>query len=253
MSDDVRPEADLCLATRTVLDGRGAVRWMVRGEPRAPRDTGWQIMSHVDTSEYLDDPDNWAIVEFDALCEIQPALAQIRDLPVGSDLQIVRDERGTRVVDTPTGREVFDDAGEPEVPPMIRQGQILQEVGSRLAADLPEGYDALEAKIRILGGTGGYSADLVKGDRRERIQPNPDVFPLMDEHRELAYRPGTGTWYTATIVLTADGGLDAQFDYDNEPELRQPVAPEHYREDARRYPRDIDHVPMWLLAKMPEM
>lgn len=139
---------------------------MVRGEPRAPQDTGWQIMSHIDTSQYLDDPDNWAIVEFDALCEIQPALEGIRDLPVGSDLQIVRDEHGTRVVDTVTGHEVTSEADEPYVPPMIRQGQILQQVGMRLAADLPDGYDAIEAKIRILGGTGGYSADLVTGDRR---------------------------------------------------------------------------------------
>lgn len=226
---------------------------MVRGEPRAPQDTGWQIMSHIDTSQYLDDPDNWAIVEFDALCEIQPALEGIRDLPVGSDLQIVRDEHGTRVVDTVTGHEVTSEADEPYVPPMIRQGQILQQVGMRLAADLPDGYDAIEAKIRILGGTGGYSADLVTGDRRERIQPNPDVFPLMDEHRELAYRPGAGTWYTATLVVTRDGGLDAQFDYDGEPELPQPVAPEHYLDDARRYPRDPNTMPMWLLAKMPEM
>ena len=77
------PGAGACLATRNVIEKKGLVRWMVRGESTAPADNGWQIMSHIDTSEYL----NW-------------------DLPVGSDLQIVRDELGIRIVDTPTGREI---------------------------------------------------------------------------------------------------------------------------------------------------
>jgi hypothetical protein len=95
-----------CLVTKNVLDGAGLVRWMVRRPSKAPADNGWQVMSHIDTSEYLNDSSNWQITDFNELCMIEPALIGIWDLPVGSDLQLVRDELGIRIVDTPTGREI---------------------------------------------------------------------------------------------------------------------------------------------------
>lgn len=100
------PAAGACLATTNVLNGTGKVRWMVRRPSRNAVDNGWQIMSHVDTSEYLSDSSNWQIVDYNELCAIEPALIGIWDMPVGADLQIVRDELGVRVVDTPSGREI---------------------------------------------------------------------------------------------------------------------------------------------------
>ena len=45
-------------------------------------------------------------MDFNDLCAIEPALIGIWDMPVGSDLQIVRDEQGIHIFDTPTGREI---------------------------------------------------------------------------------------------------------------------------------------------------
>jgi len=103
------PKAGACLATTNVLEGRGLVRWMVRRPSQAPADNGWQIMSHIDTSEYLNDTSHWQIVDFNDLCAIEPALIGIWDLPVGSDLQLVRDELGIRIVETSTGREITEE------------------------------------------------------------------------------------------------------------------------------------------------
>ena len=100
------PKTGACLATKSVLPGEGLVRWMVRGESKAPMDNGWQIMSHTDTSETLNEPKSWQIVDFNELCAIELALIGIWNLPVGSDLQLVRDEVGIRIVETPTGREI---------------------------------------------------------------------------------------------------------------------------------------------------
>ena len=112
------PKAGACLATLNVLEGRGKVRWMVRRPSQAPADNGWQIMSHIDESDYLNDTSNWRIVDFNELCAIEPALIGIWDLPVGSDLQLVRDETGLHIVDTPTGREIPRE--ELFVPPQFR-------------------------------------------------------------------------------------------------------------------------------------
>ena len=97
------PNAGACLATLNVINRTGVVRWMVRVPSQMPADNGWQIMSHLDTTEYLNDPANWRIVDFNDLCAIEPALIGIWDMPVGSDLQIVRDDR-IRIFDTPVGK-----------------------------------------------------------------------------------------------------------------------------------------------------
>ena len=99
------PNAGACLATLDVINRTGVVRWMVRLPSQMPADNGWQIMSHLDTTEYLNDLANWRIVDFNDLCAIEPALIGIWDMPVGSDLQIVRDDR-IRIFDTPTVREI---------------------------------------------------------------------------------------------------------------------------------------------------
>ncbi|WP_185995576.1 DUF2185 domain-containing protein [Nocardioides campestrisoli] len=100
------PDAGACLVSKNVLSGAGRVRWMVREESRAAADNGWRIFSHIDTSEYLHDAKSLQIVDFNRVCEIEPALIGIWDLPVGSDLQIVDEGHGIRIVDTPTGRDV---------------------------------------------------------------------------------------------------------------------------------------------------
>ncbi|WP_420114025.1 DUF2185 domain-containing protein [Pseudactinotalea sp.] len=100
------PAAGACLATLNVLSGAGKVRWLQRKPSRAPADNGWRIMSHVDTSEYLSDGSNWKIVDFNQVCAIEPALIGIWDLAVGSELQVVRDENGIRIFDTPTGQPI---------------------------------------------------------------------------------------------------------------------------------------------------
>lgn len=112
------PKSGACLATKNVLELRGLVRWMVRVPPTGGADNGWQIMSHIDTIEYLQDKNSWQIVAFNDVCNIEPALIGIYDFPVGSDLQIVRDERGISIYETQTGRKV--PAEEFYVPPQFR-------------------------------------------------------------------------------------------------------------------------------------
>ncbi|NQX12104.1 DUF2185 domain-containing protein [Microbacteriaceae bacterium VKM Ac-2855] len=100
------PQAGACLMTLNAWEGRAPVRWMIREPSKAPVDNGWRIMSAADSSEYLADSANWRITDFNDACGIEPALIGIYDLPVGADLQIVVDERGKRIVETPTGREL---------------------------------------------------------------------------------------------------------------------------------------------------
>lgn len=100
------PNSGACLASGNVLSGRGRIRWMVRETSKAPADNGWRVFSHIDTGEYLADPNNLQVVAFNQLCALEPALIGIYDLPVGSDLQVVDDGSRISIVETRTGREI---------------------------------------------------------------------------------------------------------------------------------------------------
>lgn len=113
------PNAGACTVSKNVLSGKGRVRWMVRGKSHAPVDNGWQILSEIDTSEYLNNPSNWQIADFNAVCAIEPALIGIYDLPVGSDLELRRDEKRIRIIDSKTNREI--PVEELYVPPQFRR------------------------------------------------------------------------------------------------------------------------------------
>jgi len=100
------PGAGACIVSKNVLSGAGQARWMVRDPSLGPGDTGWRIFSHIDTTEYLSDSNNMTVADFNQVCALEPALIVIWDMPVGSDLQLVLDDRGRHIYDTPTGREI---------------------------------------------------------------------------------------------------------------------------------------------------
>ena len=106
MSIEFIPKAGACLASKNVLSGAGRIKWMVREESRVPADNGWRIFSDIDTTDYLHDASNLIITDFNSVCELEPALIGIWDLPVGSDLQVVDEGQGIEIVDTATGRPV---------------------------------------------------------------------------------------------------------------------------------------------------
>ena len=95
-----------CVVSNAVLDGSAPLKWMVRDEPRRAEDTGWRLFSAVDTEDDLRDPDKLSVVDFNDVCNVEPALVGIWGFPVGSDLQIVVEDGRKRIVETDTGREL---------------------------------------------------------------------------------------------------------------------------------------------------
>ena len=55
------------LVSRNILDRRGNIKWLSREDSVNPADNGWRILSDVDTDEFLSDPDNMAVVDFNAM------------------------------------------------------------------------------------------------------------------------------------------------------------------------------------------
>lgn len=99
--------AGAAIVSRKIVERTGNIKWLIREEPFAPQDTGWRILSDRDTDEYLADLANWTVVDFNDICDIEPACIGIYLLPVGSDIQLVVEPDGRRRwFDNKTEREI---------------------------------------------------------------------------------------------------------------------------------------------------
>ena len=99
--------AGAAIVSRKIVERTGNIKWLTREAPIAPQDTGWRILSDRDTDEYLADPANMTVVDFNDICDIEPACIGIYDQPVGSDIQLVVEPDGRRRwFDNKTEREI---------------------------------------------------------------------------------------------------------------------------------------------------
>lgn len=103
-------EAGASLVTESVLAGETEIRWIERKPSQDPVDNGWRCFGSTDTSDYLADGENWQIVDFNRLCEMEPALLAIWQLPVGTRLTLVTTSKGERIfLDDATGLQINAD------------------------------------------------------------------------------------------------------------------------------------------------
>ena len=96
MAFDYIPRAGGCVVSKNVINKAAPVRWMLRHKPLNPMDNGWRVFSDRDTEEFIADPHNMTVVNYNILCDIEPACIPVFALPVGSDVQLVIDNEGRR-------------------------------------------------------------------------------------------------------------------------------------------------------------
>jgi hypothetical protein len=87
----------------------------------------------------------------------------------------------------------------------------------------------------------------------------PDVTPpkelnlVLARLRTLVYEPGRGTWFSARVSMDPPGRIFYNYNMDHEPTLLGPIGAEHYAEDLTMFPRDEEHMPDWLSARLAEV
>lgn len=84
------------------------MKWLLRGAPQSPVDTGWQLLSATDTTEWLAVPGNLLVIDWAQAVQILPALGGVGNLPVGTSLSVEPGANGHRLLDTRTGAEITE-------------------------------------------------------------------------------------------------------------------------------------------------
>ena len=76
-----------CIVTKNLLDGKSELRWLLREESSDPKiDTGWRFLTDIDDSDYVNDPNNLIVCDFNTIANIEPAILGVYGMPVGTDL-----------------------------------------------------------------------------------------------------------------------------------------------------------------------
>jgi hypothetical protein len=83
------------VVSRAIVDDDEPIRFSQRDEPRNERDSGWMFFAGTESEEYVNDPDNLAIVQLGTLIERFPALEETLTAPVGARFRL----EGDRYVD----------------------------------------------------------------------------------------------------------------------------------------------------------
>lgn len=73
------------LVSRNVFNGV-PIRYTFREQSSIPQLNGWNILSEQDDDEYVNNPDNFIIINAQSILKLAPQLLEIFDAPYGTDL-----------------------------------------------------------------------------------------------------------------------------------------------------------------------
>lgn len=138
------------------------------------------------------------------------------------------------------------------VPPIVRQGQLVQEIARDTALEASRGgdWDSLLLTVRSLAPYDETQLGITRPSGEDRsLLPPRDTSKLIDELRDVMYRPNAGTWFSMELTVTRQDGrgkVDVSFNYDEMPAWSDFPASIMFVQDLRRYPRDDEHTPGWL-------
>ena len=58
------------IVTKSLLDGKSSLKWIFREESTNSADNGWRAIGDSDTQEYIDNPGNMVVVDFNTFANI---------------------------------------------------------------------------------------------------------------------------------------------------------------------------------------
>ncbi len=84
-----------CIISREIYDKKAKVQWVYRHEPVNETDSGWRIFANTNDK-------NLIIVDIDTVIKIEPFFEKVKDFPIGSDLELNKDDAGKYFIDNKT-------------------------------------------------------------------------------------------------------------------------------------------------------
>lgn len=105
------PGAGGTIVSKHILNGERPLKWFFRLE--GTPGNGWVAFGEGDDDAYVNNPDNMAVVDFNVLANIEPAVVDVFYMEPGADLEFRSDATHKYFVDTKTGQEIREPVENP--------------------------------------------------------------------------------------------------------------------------------------------
>ncbi|WP_308165331.1 hypothetical protein [Nocardia noduli] len=159
--------------------------------------------------------------------------------------------------DDSSQREITDADGDPDVGltlevnptgPSERAKQLCHRVVRAIVARGPKGWVRLDAVFALTSTAESAQVYFFDGEQRAvRVFPGDEVLSLVRDHRRLSAELGDGPWWRLLLTSRADGTIEVDDDYGDEPFPDDQLFPaEVYAADLAVFPRKA--LPVWLAA-----
>jgi len=137
---------------------------------------------------------------------------------------------------------------------LYAQDEAMRAAGAALHALLPPNGVSIEHRGLYLVDTSDTVTVVVMTDgRREVVHTSLEVLKAFAELRRVMYKPGSGTWFSVAMTVSADWHGETQFNYEQDPvKYEQDSGADHFPggiaflTDLQTYPIDEDKRPEWL-------
>lgn len=134
-----------------------------------------------------------------------------------------------------------------------RHDELLQHIGGMLLDAAPEGFRRIDVLVRMTVAVQDVAMTVYLPDGgTPEVAPPEGLTAAFQEMRQVLYRPGRGTWFSARCVVNAPVRIDITYNFDHDPLFNPPVPAGDFARDLRVFPRDDAYVPDWLRAKLVE-
>ncbi len=69
--------AGACIVSKNILEGKGQIKWLLREKSADKVDNGWRFFSDIDDNDFINNPNNLVVCDFNTIVNIEPALIGI--------------------------------------------------------------------------------------------------------------------------------------------------------------------------------
>lgn len=126
------------------------------------------------------------------------------------------------------------------------EDQVVRWIGGWLMEAAPEGWLRIDMTVRVASTIEETTlAAVMPGGGPARMEPPPDVSPLLFELRQKKYMPGRGTWLSMRLVIEPDGAYRVQYNFDLDPQWDPPVETADFDDEFVSFPREDEWIPAW--------
>lgn len=95
-----------CTISKNLYSGAASLKYCIREDAKADIDSGWIFFTDLDTEEYFNDSENWVIVPFEKVIELEPAILSICNFSTGAELTLLKENGVISFYDTNTGKKI---------------------------------------------------------------------------------------------------------------------------------------------------